>query len=71
MLEDLGCTVCCVSGENDELVDSLSRLPITELDSEQEVKELDRLRKVHEDIENLPMTFSVTEKSLLLEGCQE
>ena len=58
LLEELGCTVLHTSGEKNELADILSRSPMTDLYEEQEVKELNLLRKAREDTENLPETLA-------------
>ena len=54
-------SVSCPKREN-ELADALSKSPMKELDEEQEVKELHRLRKVHEDDTMLLITSSTIEK---------
>ena len=56
LLEELGYTAFHIPGEKNDLADTLSRFSMTELDKEQEVEELCRLRKACEDTAKLPAT---------------
>ena len=51
-----------IPGENNELADALQRLPMTELDKEQEVEKLSHLIKACECTAKLPATLSVIKK---------
>ena len=59
LLEEFGCTAFHMPGEKNELADALSRLPMKELTNDEEVEEVYRLRKTHEDRTQLPITLSV------------
>ena len=61
LLEELGCTAFHIPGEANELAHVLSRLPMKELNEEQEVEELHRFRKVHSGNTKLHITLTVIE----------
>ena len=62
LLEEFRCTISYIPGDKKELADSLTRLPMKEIDEKEEIEELNRLRNFHEDKTMLPIASSVIEK---------